>query len=390
MNNQHCGLMDSKILSICIPTYNRERALERLLGNLEQEINGLEQDVEICISDNCSTDGTPGVLENWKEKLPLVLHRNSENMGYDRNLLSAIQIANGKYMWIMGDDDRVINGSLAKLVLDLKKHADTEFGVISINAKHMEKWIMDFDYQDFRVYGSEEKLPPLHIGFMGCVCLNKRIVDSIIANDIELSGNNIVKKQYSRVVLNVFFHTFLFLESLRINRTVGIEPWHGIEIISDGEIITYEKKIMLTIVIMKYALEVLVYYPDFRENYSSMNYVKQLFSLTALIAERPEYRNVYELCYEIVFRILEINKDNKMPMLFRALKAAGDNRLGIQAVKLIHDVVRKNRYSELNPEKDNNPQIYRSIEANITHAEQLLRMIEERKISKENNTPLKP
>jgi Glycosyl transferase family 2 len=50
------------LLSIVIPTYNRAVELDRQLGWLAQEIKGYEQECEVFISDNCSTDQTPESL----------------------------------------------------------------------------------------------------------------------------------------------------------------------------------------------------------------------------------------------------------------------------------------------------------------------------------------
>ena len=54
-------MASEKILSICIPTYNRATVLDRLLENLELEIKDVSERLEICVSDNGSNDDTiPG------------------------------------------------------------------------------------------------------------------------------------------------------------------------------------------------------------------------------------------------------------------------------------------------------------------------------------------
>jgi len=61
-----------KILSVCIPTFNRAALLDTLLGNLSNELNGIQNQVEVCVSDNFSTDATNEILQKWKDRLPLV------------------------------------------------------------------------------------------------------------------------------------------------------------------------------------------------------------------------------------------------------------------------------------------------------------------------------
>ena len=50
-------------LSICIPTYNREQYLKQLLDCICNQLKDVEEKVvEICVSDNASTDN------KWSEK----------------------------------------------------------------------------------------------------------------------------------------------------------------------------------------------------------------------------------------------------------------------------------------------------------------------------------
>ena len=52
-----------KLLTIAIPTYNRAALLDKQLAWLATAIKGWESECEIIISDNCSTDNTPGVVK---------------------------------------------------------------------------------------------------------------------------------------------------------------------------------------------------------------------------------------------------------------------------------------------------------------------------------------
>ena len=51
------------LLSICIPTYNRETYLAKTLDSIvNQNIFLSSDDINIVISDNCSTDGTEALV----------------------------------------------------------------------------------------------------------------------------------------------------------------------------------------------------------------------------------------------------------------------------------------------------------------------------------------
>jgi glycosyltransferase involved in cell wall biosynthesis len=91
-------------MSICIPQYNR---IKFLLASLERVKSQTFRNIEICISDDCSTDDTE---ERIRELIPvypfpIVYSRNEKNLGYDANLRNALGLATGDYCFILGNDD---------------------------------------------------------------------------------------------------------------------------------------------------------------------------------------------------------------------------------------------------------------------------------------------
>jgi len=112
-----------KKLSICIPTYNRQNFLARLLDNCIKETTGIENLVEVCVSDNGSTDETEKILKAYSKKSRLIRYRrNKKNLGFESNLVSVLSMAKGEYCWIMGDDDIFLKDSIKEIlsIIDLK------------------------------------------------------------------------------------------------------------------------------------------------------------------------------------------------------------------------------------------------------------------------------
>lgn len=72
-----------KILSICIPTYNRGWALDFSLKAIENELKTIDyKDIEFIVSDNCSIDNTKGVVEKYIQAgIPIIYIRNEKNLG---------------------------------------------------------------------------------------------------------------------------------------------------------------------------------------------------------------------------------------------------------------------------------------------------------------------
>lgn len=58
-------------LSILIPTYNREKYLNKALNSFFEQINEFNyKKIELLISDNCSKDKTQIILEKYMKKFP--------------------------------------------------------------------------------------------------------------------------------------------------------------------------------------------------------------------------------------------------------------------------------------------------------------------------------
>jgi|TARA_B110000483_G_scaffold236224_1_gene308973 glycosyltransferase involved in cell wall biosynthesis len=112
-------------LSICIPTFNRGVYLDKLLNSISQvNPNALNQ-IEVCISDNNSTDKTSKVIEKWSNILQINQSKNTSNIGALRNLIKVIKKANGDYLLILGDDDEVIPKEISVFLNQLKKNEIT-------------------------------------------------------------------------------------------------------------------------------------------------------------------------------------------------------------------------------------------------------------------------
>jgi glycosyltransferase involved in cell wall biosynthesis len=98
------------MLTIAIPTFNRAGFLQNLLKLLKDEVSTLAA-VEVLVSDNGSTDGTDAVIAMFSAVWPaLVSTRSKSNIGADNNIRRCFDLARGRYIWIMGDDDLPARG----------------------------------------------------------------------------------------------------------------------------------------------------------------------------------------------------------------------------------------------------------------------------------------
>lgn len=122
----------SPVVSICIPTFDRRAALKQTLDALIPLVKELRGEAEICVSDNCSTDGTYEMLRSYAARLAFLrISRNKSNLGFDRNVLAALHLAKGDYCWPMSDDDTIIPGAILRMVASLKNGPEYAAGFIA-------------------------------------------------------------------------------------------------------------------------------------------------------------------------------------------------------------------------------------------------------------------
>lgn len=109
-------------LTICIPTYNRSRCLAHLLDSIIAQDN---DDVEVVISDDASPDDTAEVAESYRSRISkFTFIRQPINIGLDRNFIAVTAAATGDYVWLMGDDDALEPGGVARVLEALHRWPD--------------------------------------------------------------------------------------------------------------------------------------------------------------------------------------------------------------------------------------------------------------------------
>lgn len=111
--------MTNPLLSICIPTFNREAELKECLESIR---SSWLPNIEIVVSDNASTDATVEMLEGFSKLLPLRWQRQSKNVGFDQNCVDVIAMSRGRYCWILGSDDSIAPNALVAALDEIREH----------------------------------------------------------------------------------------------------------------------------------------------------------------------------------------------------------------------------------------------------------------------------
>jgi len=135
-------------LSICIPTYNRASALDNCLNSIVSCCVPNDFNVEVCISNNGSSDHTEDVIEKYKTLLNINCQSNTSNIGIAKNFLNVVSMAKGEFAWLIGDDDLLLPTALGKLQSLLSKNSEVDFFYVNslhLDASYLNKYTTPFD-----------------------------------------------------------------------------------------------------------------------------------------------------------------------------------------------------------------------------------------------------
>lgn len=109
-------MVNNKLLSICIPTYNRGEILDKMLNKLFSNPDFDDEVIEVIVSDNCSTDNTKEIVF----KYPLVKYYcNKKNISF-YNLTTVLTYATGKYIKLFNDTFHFKPNALALMISRIK------------------------------------------------------------------------------------------------------------------------------------------------------------------------------------------------------------------------------------------------------------------------------
>ncbi|MDR2010195.1 MAG: glycosyltransferase [Bacteroidales bacterium] len=122
-----------KIISIAIPTFNRAEHLRENLENILPQIYDKQEEIELLINDNASTDNTSEIVMNIKDgyNFPILYTKHPNNIGICENFNDVVDKTQGKYVFLMGDDD-LLSPNFFDIILNILSQNE-DFGIIHFN-----------------------------------------------------------------------------------------------------------------------------------------------------------------------------------------------------------------------------------------------------------------
>ena len=116
----------SSLVSILIPTYNRKY---KVVNAINSALNQTYKNIEIIVSDNCSSDGTLEHLNKLYKNINNVkIYGNSTNLGPVINWINCINKSSGDFSKLLFSDDTISPNFIEETIKLLK--SDSEIGFV--------------------------------------------------------------------------------------------------------------------------------------------------------------------------------------------------------------------------------------------------------------------
>jgi glycosyltransferase involved in cell wall biosynthesis len=116
----------SSLVSILIPTYNRK---DKVVNAINSALNQTYKNIEIIVSDNCSSDGTLEHLNKLYKNINNVkIFGNSTNLGPVINWINCINKSSGDFSKLLFSDDTISPNFIEETIKLLK--SDSEIGFV--------------------------------------------------------------------------------------------------------------------------------------------------------------------------------------------------------------------------------------------------------------------
>lgn len=134
-----------KNISVILTVFNSSKYLFRCLDSIVCQLN---DQIELVIVDDCSTDDSIDILKNYAARWPqIVLIENSKNFGPGKSRNIALTYCSGRYVAIIDSDD-YINDVYFQELLDVAENTDSDivFGkiIFTNGSSEYEKFHNDY------------------------------------------------------------------------------------------------------------------------------------------------------------------------------------------------------------------------------------------------------
>ena len=171
-------------VNIILITYNHAAYIRQTLESiLMQEVS---DDVEIIVADDCSTDNTMSIINEYedKTKFSFTYLQHTQNLGYVKNYQAAFLACSGDYIAIMeGDDYWISPNHLQNHIDHLEKYPNASMSYnrhlrlfVDQGREEIFEWTDEKDYEEV---ATQQLALGNRIGNLSCCMLRGKYVKEI-------------------------------------------------------------------------------------------------------------------------------------------------------------------------------------------------------------------
>jgi len=124
------------LVSIIIPNYNHSKYLQQRIDSV---LNQTFQDIEVIILDDCSTDDSKEIIEQYRNhpKVAAIIYNEINSGTTFKQWNKGFGLAKGEYIWIAESDDWADSKFLETLIPEIEK--DKQLGLIFCDSYLIEQ-----------------------------------------------------------------------------------------------------------------------------------------------------------------------------------------------------------------------------------------------------------
>ncbi|MDE6859935.1 MAG: glycosyltransferase [Duncaniella sp.] len=113
------------MVSIIIPVYNQQKHIRQCIEScISQSFN----DIEIIIVDDCSSDNSRNIINQFVAKDPRIRYfSNQQNEGVEKTRYDALFKANGEYVIFVDSDDWLCNRDIIKICVEIANKTNVDY-----------------------------------------------------------------------------------------------------------------------------------------------------------------------------------------------------------------------------------------------------------------------
>lgn len=177
--------MNTKLLSIIIPSYNMEKYLDKCIQSCLVDDNGLRNQLDVIVVNDGSRDCTSEIAHSWAQKYPNIVRViDKENGNYGSCINVALPIATGEFIKILDADDsfdrELFQGFLSVLASAPVEVDVAIFDYVFVNEKGSILSTMRYNFPEDRVFSVEEmvQMTPCMV-YMNVIAYRRQILHDL-------------------------------------------------------------------------------------------------------------------------------------------------------------------------------------------------------------------